>query len=66
MRFLENEFKREDRDIDEATQELLNIPGLEAAFLEAVREADAGEVVAFESIRRDGCVNVHAQSTEDL
>lgn len=44
----------EDREINEATQELLNIPGLEAAFLEAVREADAGEVVSFESIRRDG------------
>lgn len=44
MGFLEDEFKREDRDSD-ATQELLNIPGLEAAFLEAVREADAGEVL---------------------
>ncbi|MCY7274530.1 MAG: hypothetical protein LH702_12540, partial [Phormidesmis sp. CAN_BIN44] len=44
----------DDREVNEATQELLNISGLEAAFLEAVREADAGEVVPFDSIRRDG------------
>lgn len=44
----------DDREVNEATQELLNISGLEAAFLEAVREADVGEVVPFDSIRRDG------------
>ena len=44
----------EDREVNEATQELLNIPGLEAAFIEAVQEADAGDVVSFENIRRDG------------
>lgn len=43
----------QEREENEATEELMNIPGLEEAFHEAVQEADAGEVVLFEAIRRD-------------
>ncbi len=43
----------QEREENEATEELMNIPGLEEAFREAVQEADAGEVVSFEAIRRD-------------
>lgn len=42
-----------DREEHEATEELLEIPGVEAAFLEARQEAEAGKVVAFEQIRRN-------------
>jgi len=42
-----------EREENEATQELLEIPGVEAAFLEARREAEAEEVIAFEQIRRN-------------
>lgn len=42
-----------EREENEATQELVEIPGIEAAFREAQQEAEAGEVVAFEQIRRD-------------
>lgn len=42
-----------EREENEATQELLEIPGVESVFLEARQEAEAGEVVAFEQIRRD-------------
>jgi len=43
----------EEREESDATQELLNIPGFEAAFQLAVQEAKSGEVVRFEDIRRD-------------
>ncbi|WP_375494778.1 hypothetical protein [uncultured Nostoc sp.] len=42
----------EEREEHEATTELLNIPGFEQALREAMQEADAGEVVSFDSIRR--------------
>jgi len=38
---------------NEATAELLSIPGFEAAFQHAVQQAESGEVVRFEDIRRD-------------
>jgi len=43
----------EEREENEATQELLSLPGFEDAFHRAVQQAEAGEVVSFESIRRD-------------
>ena len=42
----------EEREENEATQELLSVPGFEDAFRRAVQQADAGDVVPFESIRR--------------
>ena len=42
----------QEREENEATEELLSIPGFEDDFREAVQQADAGEVVPFESIRR--------------
>lgn len=38
----------QEREQNEATEELLNIP----EFEEELREADAGEVVSFDAIRR--------------
>jgi hypothetical protein len=43
----------QEREENEATEELLNISGFEAEFQEALQEAEAGEVVSFEAIRRD-------------
>jgi len=43
----------EEREENEATQELLSLPGFEAAFHRAVQQAAAGEVVRSEDIRRD-------------
>jgi hypothetical protein len=43
----------EDRESSEATAELLAIPGFEQAFQRAVGQADAGEVVRWEEVRRD-------------
>jgi len=43
----------EEREESEATQELLNLPGFEAAFGRAVQQAKMGEVMPFEAIRRD-------------
>jgi hypothetical protein len=43
----------EEREESEATEELLSLPGFEAAFRRAVQQAEAGEVVPFEDIRRD-------------
>jgi hypothetical protein len=43
----------EEREESEATQELLNLPGFETAFRRAVRQAETGEVVRFEDIRRN-------------
>jgi hypothetical protein len=42
----------EEREENEATQELLSLTGFEAAFLRAAHQAVAGEVVRFEDIRR--------------
>jgi len=43
----------QEREENEATAELLSIPGFEAAFQHAVQQAESGEVVRFEDIRRD-------------
>ena len=43
----------QEREENEATAELLSIPGFEAAFRRAVEQADSGDVVCFEDIRRD-------------
>lgn len=43
----------QEREESEATAELLSIPGFEAAFQRAVEQAESGEVVRFEDIRRD-------------
>jgi hypothetical protein len=42
----------EEREENEATRELLSLPGFEDAFRRTVQQADAGQVVSFESIRR--------------
>ncbi len=44
----------EQKEEDEATEELLGIPGLTEEFHAAVQEAAAGEVIPFSQIRRDG------------
>jgi UDP-N-acetylmuramyl tripeptide synthase len=43
----------EEREEEEATQELLHLPDFKAAFEQAVQQAKAGDVVPFERIRRD-------------
>lgn len=43
----------QEREENEATTELLNIPGFEAAFQHAVKQADSGDAVRFENARRD-------------
>ena len=43
----------EEREENEATQELLNLPGFEAAFRRALQQVESGEIVRFEDIRRD-------------
>ena len=43
----------EQREESEATEELLRLPGFEAAFLRSSQQAEAGEVVPFEDVRRD-------------
>jgi hypothetical protein len=43
----------QEREENEATAELLSIPDFEAAFQSAVEQADSGDVVRFEDIRRD-------------
>jgi hypothetical protein len=42
----------QEREENEATEELLSIPGFTEEFREAVEEAEAGEVVSFDRIRR--------------
>jgi len=42
----------QEREENEATAELLSIPGFEAAFRRAIEQAESGEVVRFEDIRR--------------
>ncbi|NDJ24678.1 hypothetical protein GS682_24150 [Nostoc sp. B(2019)] len=42
----------EEREENEATAELLNVPGFEQALREAMQEAEAVEIVAFDNIRR--------------
>lgn len=43
----------EERESDEATQELLTIAGFEQAFQKAIKQAQEGALVSFDSIRRD-------------
>jgi hypothetical protein len=43
----------EDRECSEATRELLEIPGFEEAFREAVKQAQQGQVLRFMDIRRE-------------
>ena len=43
----------EEREENQATAELMSIPGFERAFRRAVEQADAGEVLRFEDVRRD-------------
>ena len=43
----------QEREENQATTELLSIPGFEAAFWRGVEQADSGDVVQFEDIRRD-------------
>ena len=43
----------QEREENEATAELLRVPGFEAAFLRAVEQVAGGKVVRFEDIRRD-------------
>ena len=43
----------EEREENEATQELLDLPEFEQMFREAVKQVEVGEVVRFRDIRRD-------------
>ena len=43
----------EQKEEDEATEELLNIPGVTTEFHAAMQEAAAGDVVPFSQIRRN-------------
>lgn len=43
----------QEREENEATAELLSIPGFEVAFRHAVEQADTGDVVRFEEVRRN-------------
>ncbi|CAN1208571.1 DUF2281 domain-containing protein [Tumidithrix helvetica PCC 7403] len=42
----------DERESNEATDELLSIPNFENDFQEALREVERGDVVSFKSIRR--------------
>ncbi|MCY7393749.1 MAG: hypothetical protein LH647_20285 [Leptolyngbyaceae cyanobacterium CAN_BIN12] len=44
----------EQKEEDEATEELLNISGLTTEFHAAMQEAAVGEVIPFSQIRRNG------------
>lgn len=43
----------QEREENEATAELLSIPGFEAAFERAAGQAERGEVVRWRDVRRD-------------
>jgi hypothetical protein len=43
----------EEREENEATQELLELSGFEELLQRAVKQAESGEVVRFKDIRRD-------------
>ena len=43
----------EERESSEATGELLKVPGFEEAFQRALKQAEQGQVVRFQHIRRD-------------
>ncbi|HED05294.1 MAG TPA: hypothetical protein ENI61_01260 [Ignavibacteria bacterium] len=43
----------ENRESSEATEELLNLPGFEESFHNAVQQADSGKVIRFDTVRRD-------------
>lgn len=42
----------QEREENEATQELLELPGFLAAFQQAAAQVEAGDVVAWEDVRR--------------
>lgn len=42
-----------ERENNEATEELLSIPGFEEAMNEAVEQAETGDLISFSAIRRD-------------
>jgi hypothetical protein len=42
-----------EREENEATEELVNIPGFEAELHEALQEAEDGDVIPFEQIRKE-------------
>ncbi|MGQ9585273.1 MAG: hypothetical protein ACUVXG_07725 [Anaerolineae bacterium] len=44
----------QEREESEATSELLRIPGFEASFRRAINQADSGDTVRLEDVRRDG------------
>jgi hypothetical protein len=44
----------EEREQSEATEELLAIPGFEQAFERAREQREAGKLVRFEDVKRDG------------
>ena len=44
----------QEREENEATEELLAIAGFEKALQHAVTQADGGDTVRFDDIRRDG------------
>ena len=44
----------QEREENEATEELLSIPGFGAAFCQGVAQADSGQVVRLKDVRRDG------------
>jgi hypothetical protein len=43
----------EEREEDEATQELLQLPGFRESFQQAITQVEQGEIVGFRDIRRD-------------
>lgn len=43
----------EERESNEATEELLSISGFEEALKEAVMQVEAGKVISFSDIKRD-------------
>lgn len=43
----------QEREENEATEELLAIPGFEQALQHAIAQADSGDTTRFEDIRRD-------------
>ena len=43
----------QEREENEATAELLGIPGFEAAFRRGVAQADSGQVTRWQDVRRD-------------
>ena len=51
LKLIEKNGGPQEREENEATAELLSIPGFEAAFRRAVKQVERGEVVCFEDVR---------------